>query len=269
MTQTQRAVSFTGAVRTFGEVRAVDGIDLEINRGETVALLGRNGAGKSTTISLLLGLAEPDEGSVELFGAAPERSVRAGLVGAMLQEARPVPRVTVGELVSFVASRYPEPMPVARALELAGIGELVGRRVDRLSGGQGWGRPRSSEAESGGGCGSRWPHRPDRAPRDGGRITTGLSCAARGVHGGRRTPAGAGGVAARWHGHDACGDLTAGRLPLGAGPQAQRGACRRVSAGDHPCVAVPGEQYAMAYRSPSLGLLFCTATSQPVPPSLW
>ncbi|MER5666773.1 ABC transporter ATP-binding protein [Streptomyces mirabilis] len=140
MTQTggtERAVSFTGAVKAFGAVRAVDGVDLEIGRGETVALLGRNGAGKSTTISLLLGLNEPDEGTVALFGGPPEAAVRAGRVGAMLQEARPVPRVTVRELVSFVAGRYPAPLPVADALELAGIGDLAGRRVDRLSGGQG------------------------------------------------------------------------------------------------------------------------------------
>ncbi|MFB8174569.1 ATP-binding cassette domain-containing protein [Streptomyces sp. NPDC055966] len=130
------AVSFTGAVKAYGEVRAVDGVDLDIAPGETVALLGRNGAGKSTTIGLLLGLYEPDAGAVELFGAPPERSVRAGRVGAMLQEARPVPRVTVGELVAFVASRYPAPMPAGRALELAGIAGLAGRRVDRLSGGQ-------------------------------------------------------------------------------------------------------------------------------------
>lgn len=129
-------MSFAGAVKTFGTVRAVDGVDLEIGRGETVALLGRNGAGKSTTISLLLGLNTPDAGTVELFGAQPAKAVRGGLVGAMLQEARAVPRVTVGELVTFVARRYPAPMPVAQALELAGIGELAGRRVDRLSGGQ-------------------------------------------------------------------------------------------------------------------------------------
>lgn len=129
-------MSFTGAVKAFGTVRAVDGVDLEIGRGETVALLGRNGAGKSTTISLLLGLNEPDEGTVALFGGSPEAAVRAGRVGAMLQETRPVPRVTVRELVSFVAGRYPAPLPVADALELAGIADLAGRRVDRLSGGQ-------------------------------------------------------------------------------------------------------------------------------------
>ncbi|MEU5374613.1 ABC transporter ATP-binding protein [Streptomyces sp. NPDC005968] len=135
-TGTPPAVSFTGAVKTYGAVRAVDGVDMRIAQGETVALLGRNGAGKSTAISLLLGLVQADEGTVELFGAAPERSVLAGRVGAMLQDSRAVPRVTVRELVSFVAGRYPAPMPVAHVLELAGITDLAERRVDRLSGGQ-------------------------------------------------------------------------------------------------------------------------------------
>ncbi|WP_255951661.1 ABC transporter ATP-binding protein [Streptomyces odontomachi] len=129
-------MSFAGAVKTFGAVRAVDGIDLEIARGETVALLGRNGAGKSTSVSLLLGLNEPDAGTVRLFGREPVRAVQAGLVGAMLQEGRAVSRVTVRELVGFVGRRYPAPMPVEEALRLAGIGDLAGRRVDRLSGGQ-------------------------------------------------------------------------------------------------------------------------------------
>ncbi|WP_241989948.1 MULTISPECIES: ABC transporter ATP-binding protein [unclassified Streptomyces] len=131
---------FTGAVKTFGRagrsVRAVDGIGLRIGRGETVALLGRNGAGKSSAISLLLGLNEPDEGTVRVLGRSPEQAVRAGLVGAMLQEGRPIPRVTVRELVSFVASTYPHPMPLAEALALAGVTEYADRRIDKLSGGQ-------------------------------------------------------------------------------------------------------------------------------------
>ncbi|WP_137989562.1 ABC transporter ATP-binding protein [Streptomyces vilmorinianum] len=130
------AVTFEAATKSFGTVRAVDGIDLTVQRGETVALLGRNGAGKSTTIALLLGLDAPDGGRVSLFGRAPARAVAAGRVGAMLQEGRPVPRVTVRELVSFVACTYPVPLPVAEALALAGLTELAGHRVDRLSGGQ-------------------------------------------------------------------------------------------------------------------------------------
>ncbi|WP_370412376.1 ABC transporter ATP-binding protein [Streptomyces fradiae] len=132
----ETAVAFTAVTKTFGVVRAVDGIDLGIRRGETVALLGRNGAGKSTTINLLLGLDEPESGRVRLFGEAPARAVQAGRIGAMLQDARPVSRVTVRELVEFVARTYPRPMPVTEALALAGLTDLAGRRVDRLSGGQ-------------------------------------------------------------------------------------------------------------------------------------
>ncbi|MEV6393735.1 ABC transporter ATP-binding protein [Streptomyces sp. NPDC051907] len=130
------AASFAGAAKSFGAVRAVDGVDLAIARGETVALLGRNGAGKSTAISLLLGLNDPDAGEVRLFGETPARAVAAGRVGAMLQDGRPIPRVTVRELVSFVARAYPRPLPVAEALELAGLSALADRRADRLSGGQ-------------------------------------------------------------------------------------------------------------------------------------
>ncbi|WP_242644011.1 ABC transporter ATP-binding protein [Streptomyces laculatispora] len=134
------AVVFTGAVKTFGRagqsVRAVDGIGLTVQRGETVALLGRNGAGKSTAISLLLGLNEPDDGSVRVLGRSPEQAVRAGLVGAMLQDGRPIQRVTVRELIAFVASTYPRPMPIAEALELAGVAPYANRRIDKLSGGQ-------------------------------------------------------------------------------------------------------------------------------------
>jgi ABC-2 type transport system ATP-binding protein len=136
MANTSPAVRFTAVHKRFGAVEAVAGVDLEIARGETLALLGRNGAGKSTTISLLLGLDEPDAGGVELFCGPPARAVRAGMVGAMLQEGHPIPRVTVRELVAFVAAAYPRPMDADEALELAGITELARRRVDRLSGGQ-------------------------------------------------------------------------------------------------------------------------------------
>ncbi|WP_405460092.1 ABC transporter ATP-binding protein [Streptomyces sp. NBC_00101] len=128
--------SFRTAGRSGGAVRAVDGVDLTVRAGETVALLGRNGAGKSTTIGLLLGLDDADEGSVELFGRAPGQAVRAGLVGAMLQDGRPIPRVTVRELVGFVASTYPAPMALGEVLGLAGAAEFADRRVDKLSGGQ-------------------------------------------------------------------------------------------------------------------------------------
>lgn len=78
------AVTFAGVVKRFGEVTAVDGIDLEIARGETVALLGRNGSGKSTTVSLLPGLNEPDTGRVAPFSHAPSFAAVAVLGGWLL-----------------------------------------------------------------------------------------------------------------------------------------------------------------------------------------
>lgn len=108
------AIRFRHAAKSFGPVHAVAGIDLDVRRGETVALLGRNGAGKSTAISLLLGLNEPDAGSVRLFGQTPAQAVRSGRVGAMLQEGRAVPRITVRELIGFVARTYPAPCPSPR-----------------------------------------------------------------------------------------------------------------------------------------------------------
>jgi ABC-2 type transport system ATP-binding protein len=109
----------TGAEKSFGPVRAVDGLNLAVGRGEVVALLGPNGAGKTTTISLLLGLVAPDRGGVELFGAPPQRAVSQGRVGAVLQDGGMLDGVRVGELLAVLRSLYPAPMAVERAVALA------------------------------------------------------------------------------------------------------------------------------------------------------
>ncbi|MBX6381384.1 MAG: ABC transporter ATP-binding protein [Microbispora sp.] len=129
-------MSLTSATKHFGPVRAVDGLTLTIPRGQTVALLGPNGAGKSTTIAMLLGLLPPDSGHAALFGLEPEQAVRQGMVGAMPQEGGLIPRVTVRELLTFVAGTYSAPLPLDQVLTLARIEDLRDRRVDRLSGGQ-------------------------------------------------------------------------------------------------------------------------------------
>src|SRR3954451_12577442 len=84
--------------RSYGGVRAVDGVDLAIAPGEVVALLGPNGAGKSTTIDILLGLSRPDSGDVQLFGRTPRQAVVDGLVGAMLQSGGIPDDITVAEV---------------------------------------------------------------------------------------------------------------------------------------------------------------------------
>ncbi|GAA5051310.1 ABC transporter ATP-binding protein [Thermocatellispora tengchongensis] len=124
------------ASKSYGAVRAVQQVSLEVRRGETVALLGHNGAGKSTTIGMLLGLIAPDAGRVLVCGREPGAAVAEGRIAAMLQDTGMMPAVRVGELVELAGRCYPAPLPTARALDLAGLSPLAGRRVDRLSGGQ-------------------------------------------------------------------------------------------------------------------------------------
>jgi len=130
------AVRLTGLHKRFGQVHAVRGVDLLIAPGEVVAFLGPNGAGKSTTIDMLLGLTRPDSGTVALFGSAPVPAVQAGRVGAMLQAGALLPDVTVRELITMFAGLHRHPMPVSRAMELAGITDIAGQKTQKLSGGQ-------------------------------------------------------------------------------------------------------------------------------------
>jgi ABC-2 type transport system ATP-binding protein len=130
------ALRLRGVVKSYGSVRAVDGIDLTVPVGESLALLGLNGAGKSTTINMILGLIEPDAGDVTVLGRTPEAALRAGALGGMLQDTKLIPRVSIREVVEFVRGTYAEPMPMADLLRVAQLTELADRRLDKLSGGQ-------------------------------------------------------------------------------------------------------------------------------------
>jgi ABC-2 type transport system ATP-binding protein len=133
---TETAVSLKGVTRKYGAVQAVAGVDLSIRTGEVVALLGPNGAGKSTTIEMLLGLVRPDQGSVQVYGGTPVDAIAQGQVGVMLQSGGIIEDAKVGELVNLVAGLHKDPMPVAEALDRAGIGDLADRKMKGLSGGQ-------------------------------------------------------------------------------------------------------------------------------------
>ncbi|MGC9665788.1 ABC transporter ATP-binding protein [Planosporangium sp. 12N6] len=136
MTETPFAIEIRSLRRYYGAVRAVDGVDLSVRRGEVVALLGPNGAGKTTTLSALLGLSTPDRGQVALFGLNPRAAIAAGRVGAVLQDGALLTGVTVKELLSAMRALQPQPAVFDEVVEAAGVGDLLDRRVDRLSGGQ-------------------------------------------------------------------------------------------------------------------------------------
>jgi ABC-2 type transport system ATP-binding protein len=137
---TAPGVALQGLTKSFagerGPVHAVRGIDVAIEPGETVALLGPNGAGKSTTIDMMLGLLEPDAGSASVFGVTPRDAVASGRIGAMLQSGALIRDLSVRELITMVASLYPQPLGVDEAIGLTGIQEIADRLTQKLSGGE-------------------------------------------------------------------------------------------------------------------------------------
>ncbi|HEX4481973.1 MAG TPA: ABC transporter ATP-binding protein [Rudaea sp.] len=125
-----------GAVKTYGKVRALDGVDLAVTAGQVLAVLGPNGAGKTTAISLLLGLIKADAGEATLFGENPTSLDARRRIGAMLQTAGVPDTIAVGELITLFRSYYPDPRTFADIVSLSGIDDILKRRYGKLSGGQ-------------------------------------------------------------------------------------------------------------------------------------
>jgi len=122
--------------RRYGDLVALDGVDLTIHPGELVGLLGPNGAGKSTIINLLLGLRRPHTGTVELFGGSPHDPAQRTRLGCTPQETALPANLRVGEVVDWVSGHYPDPLPRAELLERFGLQDLLRRQTGGLSGGQ-------------------------------------------------------------------------------------------------------------------------------------
>lgn len=130
------AASLVAAKKRYGAIEALAGFDLALSRGEVLALLGANGAGKSTAIGLMLGLIAPDSGQVELFGQAPQSLAARRRIGVMLQSSALPDTSTVKELLEATRACYAAPMDVAVCEALAGLEGLSKRRYGKLSGGQ-------------------------------------------------------------------------------------------------------------------------------------
>ncbi len=127
-----------GLRRSYGEVRAVDGLSFEVRPGEVFALLGPNGAGKSTTVEILEGHRGRDGGDVRVLGHDPAES-SAGFrdrIGIVLQEVGIERELTVREALEHYGACYSRRRPVDEVLDLVGLDGLGDRRTHRLSGGQ-------------------------------------------------------------------------------------------------------------------------------------
>ncbi|AXC14269.1 ABC-type multidrug transport system, ATPase component [Acidisarcina polymorpha] len=132
------ALLLRGLRKSFGDVAAVQGIDLEVARGECFGLLGPNGAGKTTTIEICEGLTTPDEGAVELLGLDWRRHANQlrQRIGIQLQETQFPEKLTVEETIRLFRSFFDQGLTVERSIEMAQLEEKRKSRVGGLSGGQ-------------------------------------------------------------------------------------------------------------------------------------
>ena len=135
---TEPSVSVRNLTKSFTGRRVVDDLSFDVRKGEVFALPGHNGAGKSTTIDLILGLKTPDGGSAKLLGmdAAKNRKQVFERVGVQLQHTQYQPNITVEEACIEYASLYDAPADYPALLEQFGLGTLRKSFVSKLSGGE-------------------------------------------------------------------------------------------------------------------------------------
>ena len=132
------AVTCRGVTRRYGDVLALDGVDLDIADNEVFGIIGPNGAGKTTLLSCLQGLEVPTAGSVSVLGLDP-RHDRAALtlrMGVQLQAAALLPRLRVIEALELFSSFYPRHLPHEPLLKQLGIAGKRQAPVAKLSGGE-------------------------------------------------------------------------------------------------------------------------------------
>jgi phospholipid/cholesterol/gamma-HCH transport system ATP-binding protein len=130
------AVKVSGLRKSFGAQMVLDGIDLEVGRGETVAVLGRSGTGKSVLLKLLIGLQKPDAGTIELLGEEVTRLPIDQLnrvrkkVGFLFQSAALVDSLTVEENVALPLRRHTEMNDAERGERVRELLSRVGMERD-------------------------------------------------------------------------------------------------------------------------------------------
>lgn len=132
-----------GLEKSYGDIHALRGVDLEVDAGRIVSLLGRNGAGKTTMLSIIAGLLAPDAGSVHIDGvdALADPDVAARLLGIAPQETGVYPVLSVRQNLEFFGELNGLSRPIRRkratdVAEQLGLDALLDRQAQKLSGGE-------------------------------------------------------------------------------------------------------------------------------------
>jgi len=125
-------------VKSYGSIRAVDGVSFSVSRGQIFALLGPNGAGKTTTVEILEGYRKPDAGTARVLGYDPIAQGHAmkERIGLMLQDTDLYGKIKVGEAIDLFRSFYSHPQDAGSLLALVGLESHRGAFFENLSGGQ-------------------------------------------------------------------------------------------------------------------------------------
>jgi ABC-2 type transport system ATP-binding protein len=137
VTATQ-ALVVRGLRKSYGDVVAVDGLDLEVHTGECFGLLGPNGAGKTTTIEICEGLLARDSGEVVVLGQTWEDNANElrQRLGIQLQDTQLAEKLTVRETVDLFRSFYSRSRDAGEVIDIVQLAEKNNARVGTLSGGQ-------------------------------------------------------------------------------------------------------------------------------------
>lgn len=128
-------IETTGLTKSYGAVRALDGLSLTIPRGGVYGVLGPNGAGKSTLFRILLGLIRPTDGTASIMGGAVGDVKAMRRMGSMIETPRFPPFMTARQVLSWLALEHGlgKDAPVAHWLERVGLTEAADRRVRGFS----------------------------------------------------------------------------------------------------------------------------------------
>ncbi len=132
------SISIRDLRKYYGDIKAVDGITLEVEEKEIFGILGPNGAGKTTTLEMVETLRELDSGEIEVMGLDVRRNARAvkEIIGVQLQTTVFFDELTVRETIDLFSAFYPRTMPVDELVGMAELNEKADSRVNELSGGQ-------------------------------------------------------------------------------------------------------------------------------------